>query len=365
MLAASASIATALTVMVLTTTAWVTTALASTALATTAVDTTALAATVKVSPAPAPAPDAWRAFKQRYVTAEGRVIDTGNQAISHSEGQGCGMLLATHYRDRAAFETIWNWTRARMQVRDDALFAWKWTPEAGVEDSNNATDADLLIAWALSRASERWNEPTWQAESGRITSDILSKLVRQSGTRTILLPGAFGFEKPEGVVVNLSYWVFPAFEHFRARDSRPEWQQLTASGHALLREARFGRWGLPPDWLLLSDPPEPAPDFKPRFGYNGVRIPLYLLWAGNPPKDVLAPFQAYWGTYRKHSFLPAWTDLVEDAIDSYPASPGIEAIARATLAHPAPFKTPAAPRSQDYYSDSLQLFLKAVGDPHW
>ena len=39
-------------------------------------------------------PEAWRAYKAHFVTEAGRVVDTANKGISHSEGQGYGMLLA-------------------------------------------------------------------------------------------------------------------------------------------------------------------------------------------------------------------------------------------------------------------------------
>src|SRR5436309_1896309 len=37
---------------------------------------------------------AWRSYKARFVTDQGRVVDTANGRISHSESQGYGMLLA-------------------------------------------------------------------------------------------------------------------------------------------------------------------------------------------------------------------------------------------------------------------------------
>ncbi len=37
---------------------------------------------------------AWSEFRTRFLTADGRVVDTGNQGVSHSEGQGYGLLLA-------------------------------------------------------------------------------------------------------------------------------------------------------------------------------------------------------------------------------------------------------------------------------
>ena len=36
----------------------------------------------------------WRIFKQRFLAADGRIVDDGNGGISHSEGQGYGMVLA-------------------------------------------------------------------------------------------------------------------------------------------------------------------------------------------------------------------------------------------------------------------------------
>ena len=59
-------------------------------------------------------PEAWRAYKTRFVTESGRIVDTANSGISHSEGQGYGMLLAVAANDRVAFDTIWGWTRANL-----------------------------------------------------------------------------------------------------------------------------------------------------------------------------------------------------------------------------------------------------------
>ncbi|MEQ5261408.1 glycosyl hydrolase family 8, partial [Morganella morganii] len=33
----------------------------------------------------------WQQFKERYIKDDGRVIDSANNNISHSEGQGYGM----------------------------------------------------------------------------------------------------------------------------------------------------------------------------------------------------------------------------------------------------------------------------------
>ena len=94
-------------------------------------------------------PEAWKDYKQIFIE-EGRVIDTGNKRISHSEGQGYGMLLSVYFNDEHAFEEMWAWTKQNLQVRKDHLFSWLWAkgPNGSFEvmDTNNATDGDLLLS---------------------------------------------------------------------------------------------------------------------------------------------------------------------------------------------------------------------------
>ena len=116
----------------------------------------ALLATIMTGLTACAADNDWDTFKQGFVEADGRVVDTGQARISHSEGQGFAMVFATHYDDRPTFERLWQWTQRNLQVRDDALLAWRWESQRGVTDRNNATDGDLLVAWALVRASEKW-----------------------------------------------------------------------------------------------------------------------------------------------------------------------------------------------------------------
>src|SRR5487761_2690925 len=59
----------------------------------------------------------WQDWSKRFVRPSGRVVDTGNHGISHSEGQGYGMLLAVAAGDRPAFDRLWAWTRANLQIR--------------------------------------------------------------------------------------------------------------------------------------------------------------------------------------------------------------------------------------------------------
>ena len=76
----------------------------------------------------------WVAYKERFVAENGRVIDDANGRISHSEGQGYGLLLALLANDRADFARIWTFTNTRLLLRDDGVLQLddpveRWVPE--------------------------------------------------------------------------------------------------------------------------------------------------------------------------------------------------------------------------------------------
>ena len=302
----------------------------------------------------------WALYKTRFVRPEGRVVDTGNGGISHTEGQGMTMLVAVHLNDRETFDAVWQWSRLHLQVRDDKLLAWRWTPTEGVTDKNNASDADLFVAWALLLAHRQWKHPPYLAQAKELIQAIREKLLRKTNRGIVLLPGAVGFDKPEGITVNLSYWIFPAIDEISKVDASPEWQELKRTGIDLLREGRFGRWGLHSDWTLLGAKLTPAQ--VPRFSYDAVRIPLYLVWGGLENTGLLIPYKDFWLYFKGASFLPAWTQLSDDSIDSYNASLGIRSIAQVTLAYPdiSLQQLSALDAAQDYYSSVLLLLTKVA-----
>jgi hypothetical protein len=66
-------------------------------------------------------------------------------------------------------------------------------------DPNNATDGDILIAWALLRASRRWKEQSYATDSRAIREAIAQNLVADVGGRRVLLPGLVGFRQQDAV----------------------------------------------------------------------------------------------------------------------------------------------------------------------
>jgi endoglucanase len=300
----------------------------------------------------------YAAWKQAFVRADGRVVDPGQHDASTSEGQGYGMILALAAADQAGFDAMWTWAQQHLAVRDDALLAWRWIPGQGVTDKNDAADSDLLVAWALARASQQ--RPALAAPARAMAQAIRAKLLRDTPWGTVLLPAVEGFDTPKGQVVNLSYWVFPALPELARIDPSPQWNALRSSGLKLLSIARFGRWGLPPDWLLLVNPLIPDPTRPQRYGYEAVRIPLYLAWAGLASEELLAPFRAFWGSFRCEGYLPAWTNFADDSIDSFGASPGMRAIRDWIETRRPPSLASAALAQSGYYSATLALLVQAA-----
>ncbi|MCC6734501.1 MAG: endoglucanase [Bauldia sp.] len=240
--------------------------------------------------------DFWPAYKARFVDPGGRVIDNANGSISHSEGQGYGMLLAYLAGDEAAFRQIWRFTDRQLYVRPDGLAAWRWDPNATppITDLNNATDGDILIAYALALAGEAWRDPSLTADATAIAEAIGRETIADNGTFTYILPGVWGFkatDRSDGPVVNISYWVFEAMPVLSRLAPAYPWEAVTSSGIALLDQSRTGPAELPPEWSSLGNrTPRPAAGFDRVFGYNAIRIPLYLMRSGLATPGLIAPF---------------------------------------------------------------------------
>jgi endoglucanase len=309
------------------------------------------------------APDLWQAYKAQFITAQGRVIDSGNNMISHSEGQGYGMVLAVAAGDRASFDLIWGWTRANLMVRDDQLLSWRWEPQArpAVADMNNASDGDVLIAWALTEAAVMWNDVAYRVAARRIAVEIGRKLVLWKAAQgALLLPAVSAFaaeDRADGPVINLSYWVFPAFERLGLVAPEMDWAGLIQSGLALVKTARFGDSSLPSDWISAKNAaPHPADGFAPVFGYNAIRIPLYLAWAGIGDRDSFAPFAKIWARQSGMGAFDTSSGRISEAMNEvgYRALPALLACVLDAVPLPRDVR---APTIENYYPATLRLLV--------
>lgn len=307
-------------------------------------------------------PALWAAWKARFLSEQGRVIDTANGGISHSEGQGYGMLLAVAANDRPAFDRIWGWARANLMVRNDELMAWRFDPDKrpGVADTNNASDGDLLAAWALAEAAEFWADYSYRVAGRRVAVEVARKaMLYKTAHGTLILPGVVGYsasERQGAPVLNLSYYIYPAFSRLKIVAPEIDWAGMVDSGLDLLGAARLGPLALPPEWVEVRGKEVlPARGFGATFGYNAIRIPLYMAWAGVGEREHYAPFAQLWGA--AHGRM-AVIDTATGASVEAMGEPGYGAVAALTACVVAGAHFPPEAQSfaanENYYPATLR-----------
>ena len=317
----------------------------------------------------------WAAWKARFVTPDGRVVDDGNGGVSHSEGQGYGMLLAVAADDRDTFRSLWAWTRANLYVRKDGLASWRWQPgpAPNVRDPNNATDGDILVAWALAEAGVAWDDQAATAAARRIARAVFAEAVIATRLGPTMLPGISGFraaDRRDGPVVNPSYWVFPAFARLAATTPDLDWKGLAASGEKLLAETRFGPAKLTAEWVSLAGAEaRPADGFPATFGYNAIRVPLHLAWSEGGRRERLAPYMARWFGETGSAAKPMAVVDLSSGRDGEPfADPGYRAVAAVVACALEGTRFPDDLRGAEvdrYYPTTLRaLALVAVNTRH-
>ncbi len=316
------------------------------------------------APAADPLRPLWDSWKAAHLTSEGRVVDAFQDNASHSEGQGYGLVLAEAFDDLESFERILEWSTANLSRSEDRLFAWLWKPADGgkLVDTNNATDGDIFHAWALMRGAARFDRPGYLEQARGIAADLARLCVRDWPGRpgqSVLLPGEQGFEKPEGLIVNPAYICPRALSQLGRACQVPPLEAVAADGVALL--AQLSRDALPPDWIMMTpEGPVSAPDKSSHFGYEALRLPLYLVWSGLSGHPVVqraaAAYAPFIGTHTQATptvIAPSTGEIIETSPDA-----GYRAIAVLAACGSGPLgqdQMPAFSARQPYYPSTLHL----------
>lgn len=264
--------------------------------------------------------DRWIYYKKTFISDDGRVIDLQNNSISHSEGQGFGMIISLLFDDRETFEKLWKWTKFNLQKRKgDSLLAWSWGKHISgkwtILDYNNATDGDILIAYALCLAGKKWDKEEYLNEAKAIIKDIRELLIVKRGNFHYLLPGYYGFLRDESIILNPSYYILPAYKAFADLDNKNFWEDFYSESLRFLNMVGFGEYRLPSDWIVLRD--NNISIFYERtttFGFEAIRIPLYAIMA--EANKFLEKFRSFLELIERINYIPKDIDLKEGRISS-------------------------------------------------
>jgi endoglucanase len=192
------------------------------------------------------------------------------------------------------FERIWRWTRDHLQT-GDGLFAYHADAAGQVLSPNSASDADLLIAWALLR----YDGPAAAGihnDGSRVADAVLTHEVSNFGPRAIpiLTAGQWATDGP-AIVVNPSYWSLPALTSLASLTGNHEWRQLADDAVAVTAHVTRNGALLTPDWATLSANgqvrPISAPDGSaslPQYGLDAQRTNVWFAASCVPQAHTLA-----------------------------------------------------------------------------
>ncbi|MDE3130139.1 MAG: hypothetical protein KGL16_03225 [Acidobacteriota bacterium] len=218
-----------------------------------------------------------RSFLARFVMADGRVSRPGQGSDTVSEGQAYALLLAQVARQPATFARVWRWTAAHLQ-QPDGLLAWHANADGVVLSPTAASDADLLSAWALSRASGPGSSG-YHVQARRLARAILARETIRSGPY-LLAAGPWATGSPG--TLDPSYWSPLALNGLArfTRDAR--WRRLAHGAGVYLGAITDGGALLPPDWARLQGnaaTAEPAPgggSAQVQYGLDAQRVVVWM-----------------------------------------------------------------------------------------
>lgn len=299
--------------------------------------------------------NAWDDYKARYLSDEGAVIDTGNNNMTHSEGQSYGLMFAVAYNDRESFDKILNWSYANLYDKKTGLFFWAYKRDGGdpVADKNNATDGDLMIANALFKAADKWKNKDYAKKAESLCMHMMALTITKYGSYNVIIPAVNGFYYDNYVIVNPSYFIYPALSNIYNKTHLKQFYDLLNDGKKMLFDLKNQRVKLAPDWIKLTPTDEmiPAEQWPARSSYDAIRVPLYLYWE-NKNAQELNVWREWYSKFPEYS-TPAWVNVATGETASYNMSSGLKAVRDLVMGNP--IMEPNLASSEDYYNASLNL----------
>lgn len=288
---------------------------------------------------------AWEAFNQRFIQADGRVIDLTFDGKSTSEGQSYGLFFALVANQRERFDTILAWTSSNMAWNQlgERLPAWHWGKKDddtwGIKDQNSASDSDLWIAYTLLEAARLWKEPRYAEQARKLLAQVRKQEVSEvSGVGPLLLPGPQGFQlSPDKVRLVTSYYPPFMFQYLEFADPGGGWKEMWEAFEPLALKASAA--GVAPNVFLVESGGKVLPDSEatPEASYDAIRVYMWAAMSGKSGEKLVKALKPYAQIVKKVGGPPEKVDPANGKV-----------------------------LKQDYqplgYSGALLPYLKAIGD---
>jgi endoglucanase len=227
-------------------------------------------------------------YNQVFIDDYGKVTDD-QSGYTTSEGQAYSMLRSLYTEDQQMFDKVYQWSKIHLQTRpNDKLFSWKYglqNREYKVLDPQNATDADLDIAYALLRAGKKWKVETYKKEAIELINNIWSLRVVKHNNQFFLLP--FNSNSYDGYeILNPSYFAPMYYKEFAKETDltqNQQWLKLANDTYQQLQMIKENRI-LYPDWIkynITKNKFETAQFFlnnsnSDNFSFDAIRIILRI-----------------------------------------------------------------------------------------
>ena len=266
--------------------------------------------------------------------------------------------------DEEAFNLMFTWTEENLAVRPDALLAWRWTPNEPipVSDMNNASDGDLFYAWSLMRAATSFGRPELGQRAAAIVADLEARCIVDFPGHAgafLFLPGAQGFAKQDGYVINPSYYMPRAMEELGQAYGSGRLTTAAANGDVLLAEV--ARHGPVPDWIEVAPGGlRRSQGFSVNSGYEAMRVPLWMIWSRKPEHPAVTALYGPGGPRRSEDGATP-TVIDYDTGEVLERSPeagyrAVSALSTCLASGEAGSAMPPFDANQNYYPATLHMF---------
>lgn len=286
----------------------------------------------------------WQFYQARFMPG-GERVTSENYGGTISEGQSYALLKAVWMGDRTVFDAVWRWTRLHMARPGSVLPGWRWGTQDdgrhGLIATEDATDADQDIAYALLLAFERWGDRAYHDAASAMITELWERHVHRIAGRYYLDPGDWPpFREGEALTINPSYlapYVYRAFARYDTAHAQG-WRDLADSVYPTLAAcSALTALKLPPNWCAVNYQTgaigfsDVQGDGARDFSYDAFRVFWRMAMdvrvdGSAPAREWLTSHDALWRYWQTHGELPEGFYP-----DGTPRQPGPSGFSRSAL----------------------------------